>query len=199
MTPRPRPRGRCSSGAVRMVRPGASYRLEPWPGRSPGSGRRGNWTPGVSSGRLVAPARDRAAVSRPQFPQRRAKRLGVAFPRWSAAPATRRAAAAWRPLAQPTSGSTQWNAVADTIRSKGPLSVKSSKADTWNRAIGSGTVRLAASTIAGASELAGAAADLVTRRGRAGRGCAGPWSCPCSRRWWSRPGSPRGSSRAGGS
>ena len=38
----------------------------------------------------------------------------------------------------------------------------------------------------------------VTRPGRAVRGCAGPWSCPCSRRWSCRPRSGPGSSPAGG-
>jgi SAM-dependent methyltransferase len=39
----------------------------------------------------------------------------------------------------------------------------------------------------------------LTRPGQAARGCAGSWSCPCSRRWWCRPGSGPGSSPTGGS
>jgi hypothetical protein len=39
----------------------------------------------------------------------------------------------------------------------------------------------------------------LTRPGQEARGCEGPWSCPCSRRWWCRLGSARGSSPSGGS
>ncbi len=39
----------------------------------------------------------------------------------------------------------------------------------------------------------------LTRGGRAGCGCAGPWSCRGSTRWWCRRGSGPGSSPTGGS
>jgi len=38
----------------------------------------------------------------------------------------------------------------------------------------------------------------VTPGGPAARGCARPWFCPGSRRWWCRPGSGPGSSPTGG-
>jgi hypothetical protein len=39
--------GQQGGGGARIS---VSYRLGPWPGRSPGSGRRGNWTPGACLG-----------------------------------------------------------------------------------------------------------------------------------------------------
>ena len=98
-------------------------------------------------GRLAGPFLARAVVPEPQLMQPGSAAARDSVRRWSAGPASRPAAAVVRPWAGRRLGSTQWNAVADTMRSNGPPPAKSSNEDTWNRTAASATFRRAACTI----------------------------------------------------
>jgi hypothetical protein len=74
-------------------------------------------------------------------------------------------------LTRPTLGSIQWKADADTTRSNGPPSAKSSNEHDWNWTVASATLRRAACTIAAPMSMA------VTLRRRPAR-CWVNWPVP---------------------